>query len=555
MLLLALAGFAGNICTAKAPPGYLTDRSPRQSAESTSGIEFASHREGPYADSTSALNDPITTGTAYSDRSLQTWLARELSGPATADESGQCIAECGCAKCQKDPSGGCKAGAQKAAATAYKGLFYNNDFSYLEKPGASSDYLTDDLKRIGVGCLFTFDVGGEYRLRNHNESNMGGSRFNGLNNDFLLQRTRLYANAQIGRRFRVYTEMIDATSAYEDLAPRTIEENRADYINLFGDVILWDEGDGSLSARGGRNELLYGNQRLVSPLDWSNTRRTFDGAKLFWSGKIWDIDGFWTRPVPFGQHVNNDHNFDSPDLSQDFLGVYATNKRIKDHTFDFYYLRLAEWDGPVNDFDANTFGGRWLGKCDCWLWEVEGAYQFGQVGALNQSAGFYTIGFGRELSALPAAPTLWIYFDWASGDANPSDGDVGTFNQLFPLGHKYLGFMDMVGRRNIQSWNFLATAKPHDRLRVLLWWYVFHLEEARDALYNAAGAPIRVDPNATAGTDVGQEIDLVLDVTINGRTSVLFGYSHFFTGDFIANTAPFVADDADFYYTQFSRRF
>ena len=113
--------------------------------------------------------------------------------------------------------------------------------------------------------------------------------------------------------------------------------------------------------------------------------------------------------------------------------------------------------------------------------------------------------------------------------------------------------MDLIARQNIQSPNFLLTMKPADKVKFLLWWYIFHLEESRDALYNVAGAPIRVDATGASGRDVGQELDLLWQVTLTPRSDVVFGYSHFFAGDFIAATGN--PSDADFYYTQYSFRF
>ena len=39
---------------------------------------------------------------------------------------------------------------------------------------------------------------------------------------------------------------------------------------------VWD--DATLTLRPGRQMLLFGKQRLVSPLDWSNTMRAWDGV-------------------------------------------------------------------------------------------------------------------------------------------------------------------------------------------------------------------------------------------------------------------------------------
>lgn len=429
----------------------------------------------------------------------------------------------------------------------YKGVFYDNDFSYLDKPNNPYFYLGDSLKRRHLGNWGVLDIGGEYRLRQHNEHILA------RDNNFILQRTRIYGDLHVGECLRAYAEAIDATSSWEDLPPRATEENRFDALNLFGDAKLLDAERGELWFRGGRQELLYGNQRLISPLDWGNTRRTFDGVKLFWRGERWNIDGFWVRPVPAGQHVNNDHNFDHPDLDQEFYGLYMTRKGRQGQTVDLYYLGFARYAGQ-NPFQTHTFGSRWEGKLDPWLWEIEAAYQFGEYGPSDHSAGFYTLGVGRKFPRLGWDPTLWFYYDWASGDKDPTGGVHGTFNQLFPLGHKYFGYMDLVGRQNIEDWNFLLTMKPHSAWELGLWWHIFRLQRARDALYDSAGIPIRQDPTGLAGRDVGNEMDITLRWTFHPRADVLFGYSHLFPGRFLKLTSG-GGDQSDFYYTQLSIRF
>jgi hypothetical protein len=448
-----------------------------------------------------------------------------------------------------------------AAPSPYKGVFYDNDFSYLVAADNEFCYCGDALKRNGLGECWLFDLGGEYRMRYHHEENLRGTNLSGASDEFLLHRTRLFANLEYGNWFRFYGEAIDAVSEFEDLPPRNIEENRFDALNLFVDGLLYDNGGGEWWGRIGRQELLYGEQRLVSPLDWANTRRTFDGAKVFYRSPTWDVDAFLTRPVPFSQHVDSDSNFDHPDQSQEFVGTYATYKGRKDHVYDFYFLRLAEYDGPGTqfapvDFDANTFGTRWRGKSCCWLWEFEGGYQFGEFGALDHSAGFATGGLGREWAQRRWKPTLWLYYDWASGDADPTDDRHGTFNQLFPLGHKYFGYADLVARQNINDVNLIWTASPTQKLRLLAWYHVFFLDQARDALYNAPGTAIRVDPTGAAGRDVGQELDLTLQILFSPRADLLLGYSHFWAGDFVrATNPPGVTGDVDFTYAQFSWKF
>tara|TARA_R110002072_G_scaffold303108_2_gene493899 strand:+ start:77856 stop:79409 length:1554 start_codon:yes stop_codon:yes gene_type:complete len=442
--------------------------------------------------------------------------------------------------------------AAKKPGRPYKGVFYDNDFRYLNDPGYESTDWFDALKGIEPVEDLVIDVGGEYRLRFHDENNM---RLNGRDENFMLHRTRLYTDVRYQKRFRAFAEFIDAASFGEELPTRGIYVNRADFLNLFGEVTLLDDESGTLTGRVGRQELQYGSQRLISPLDWANTRRTFDGAKLFWQSDDWNIDGFWTRPVPFGQHVPDDHNFDNPDESQQFYGVFSTYKGCENQTVDLYYLGLQESGAPTTgvSFDTHTIGGRWDGKHENWLWEIEGGVQFGDFAGLDQNAGFCTVGLGHKFADLPWTPTFHAFYDWASGDSDPTDGKRGTFNQLFPFGHFYMGFTDLVARQNIRDTNFRLTLKPCDKATLILWWHIYQLDEARDALYNAGSGVVRSDPTGAAGTDVGNELDLLLKVNVDQHADLLFGYSRLFAGDFIKRTG--VGQDVDFFYTQFSYKF
>jgi hypothetical protein len=70
-----------------------------------------------------------------------------------------------------------------------------------------------------------------------------------------------------------------------------------------------------------------------------------------------------------------------------------------------------------------------------WHIDVEGGYQFGHDTDEAVRAGFVAAGLGHSWKSLPWSPTLWLFYDWASGDDNPNDGENNSFRQLFPLGH------------------------------------------------------------------------------------------------------------------------
>ena len=69
-------------------------------------------------------------------------------------------------------------------------------------------------------------------------------------------------------------EGIAAFSNSQDLPSLPIDQTGFDFLNLFMDFKLADVLGKAAYLRVGRQELLFGSQRLVSNLDWANTRRT-----------------------------------------------------------------------------------------------------------------------------------------------------------------------------------------------------------------------------------------------------------------------------------------
>jgi len=477
--------------------------------------------------------------------SLATGLAGLLLGSsaAVAGSSASC--------CDAVPCGSgvvCGAAVKQAnpCSTSHKGLFYNNDFSYLNDCCYQGNCLGDCLKLMPVACgnYGTLDIGGQLRMRYHHERGMGQSqglgRFNPTETDFALTRLRLYSNWQVNDRVRVYAEGIlaDATDDRGNYTPRGIDRNYGDFLNLFADLKLTD----GLSVRVGRQELLYGNQRVISPLDWANTRRTFEGVKVMTKAGDWSLDGFYTHLVPV-----DPNNLDEADYDQPVYGYHLTYGGFENFSVETYYIGYDnENAGPVTgDFSLHTLGVRINGGIDDWLFEMEGGPQFGRQSGLglDHEAMFATAGIGRKLG-LPWTPTLWCYYDYASG--NNVGGDFNRFNQLFPLAHKYLGFIDAVQRSNIEAPNMLLTMNPTKKLSLLCWYWHFMANQDTDIVPAIGGTPAQ----STGSKDLGDELDLIAKYRIDPRSNVLFGWSHFWRGNKILAPA-----DADFFYTQWELNF
>lgn len=447
---------------------------------------------------------------------------------------------------------------------SYKAVFYANDYSYLNDPCYDGCLLGDGLKQLSMPHQGELDLGGEVRVRYHSEENMRGLGLTGRDDQFWLTRLRLFANYRVNEWLRAYGEFIYADSGGEFFNNRNIEENRGDAQNLFVDATLLDDGGSSLVGRVGRQELIYGNQRLISPLDWANTRRTFDGYKLMYSGAKWDIDGFFVNPL--NRLLTTEDSWDSANDDTDFYGVYSTRKGLAIGTLDFYYLGL---DYQAAGASYHTLGSRLAGNRGSWLYEMERGVQFGDdASESDHTAFFYTVGLGRKLDLCVRGkswkPTVWAWYDYASGEDSVAEGGRfgDGFDHLFPLGHKYLGFMDLFGRRNIQDLNAqFITPVMGERVSLLVWYHYFLLDELTTP-YNVDLTPFNTT-TAAADHELGHEIDVLFNIAISPRNSALVGYSYFDTGNYYDQTSGGVAgnngiptlDDAQFFYAQYQMQF
>ncbi|MFQ5346643.1 MAG: alginate export family protein [Rhodothalassiaceae bacterium] len=457
---------------------------------------------------------------------------------------------------------GCPSAA--AVAAAYKGTFFDNDFSYLEgsceavKDGTAAEAdgrdairrATDRLKEIALADRVRLALGGELRLSYHNEDGIGRTRLDGLDDQFLLSRVRAYADLHLGSHLRGYVELIDARKSGGQQPPRGIEVVRGDILNGFVELGT-ALGGGRAYLRAGRQELLFGAQRLISPLNWGNTRRNFDGVRIGYRRGALAIDAWFTNPRPVTGR-DRDRNSRS-----DFSGLYLSWTGVPGQTFEVYALNLDSDPRAGGDSNFWTFGIHGKGQLGALLWESENMIQTGTVAGQDFRATSLTFGLGRALGdILPLAPTLWLYYDRASGDGDPDDGRDRTFRQLFPLAHAYFGAVDLVARQNVESLSARLSLRPHPLLTTFAVFHDFALARATDALYNAGGAPIRRDASGVSGKDVGRELDLILRLSPRSWTTIELGFARFWAGGFVtATNGPGITGNADFFYLQSVFRF
>jgi hypothetical protein len=441
--------------------------------------------------------------------------------------------------------------APPAARPTYRTLRFEEDWSGLRDPSAlPARDLFDPVKFLALdrdGTIW-LSLGGQARARLEGWSNYEFGADPGDDTDDVYFQTRLRAHADLhlGETFRVFAEAKSALVTDVSL-PGGDGPTRRDVLALqngFLEIAPPIAGRRPLVLRGGRQELLFGAQRLVSPSDWTNARRTFDGASAELSVGEAKATAFWLYPVQVRERKTNDHRDDDR-----FYGVYATSRLPLDANLDLYWLGRQRDHATVNGTSGRenrqTFGARGFGPLgDTGLdLEIESAVQTGRVGDGSVLAGMATAELGWWLVDAPFSPRIHGAFDYASGDPEPG-GDAGTFDPLFPYGHRWLGQLDLVGRRNIAAASGGVSLRPYTATTATLAFHQFWRASTRDALYDATGAVVR---SADGGSRrVGCELDLVLGYRLDPHTLIDAGYGHFFTGDFIRETGR--SRDADFAY-------
>lgn len=306
-----------------------------------------------------------------------------------------------------------------------------------------------------------------------------------------------------------------------------------------------------VSAKIGRQIFLYGDERLVGPLDWANQGRTFDAARVRYAEEKWWVEAFASSVVKFTDGEFNESDWlDDAVRDQTFSGVYFSTTAIGKQTTDFYVFHLSE-DYAAGDSDFFTFGTRMKstpGAFNGWDYDTEMAFQTGDVRGMDLSSFAGHWGVGYTWANHPWKPRLGIEYNYATGDGNARDGEVETFQNLFPTNHKFYGYMDVFSWQNLHNVAISLSATPMKKLKVQADLQMFWLADTSDGWYRANGTTLVRPITPGADSYAGTEFDLTINYKATKNLSFQAGYSHFFAGSYLGDTGA--EDDADFVYVQ-----
>jgi hypothetical protein len=448
--------------------------------------------------------------------------------------------------------GGSAALADTDARPPIKPLRWEEDWGVLADPNLRTGWL-DPLKYVPLGPDPDFYLGFGAQVRERYESNdaprfgVGGSEGDG----YLLHRLLVHGDLHLGEHVRVFAQVENALAPGKDtLAP--IDENDFDLRLAFADLML-PAGGGDLTLRGGRQEIAFDIQRFVSVRDAANLRQAFDGGRAIWADEALTLTAFAAWPVVY----DDDEAFDD-DTSDDiaFAGVRGEARRPLGlpGEADLYYYRYEKEKsaigGVTGDEERHVVGLRYAGKAAPVDWDLEVMGQLGSHAGRDIRAWAVGALGGYSFGDTPWTPRLGLQVDAASGDGDPGDGTLGTFNPLFPR-VTYFSLAGYTGFSNLVHVKPSVTLYPGEGVSVLGGWGFLWRESERDAVYVQPFTPVP-GTAAQGGHEIGNYLQGRAEWRVHEYLTLSVEGVHFEAGDAIRDAG---GEDADFLAVESNVRF
>ncbi len=400
---------------------------------------------------------------------------------------------------------------------------WNENYDYLARKSDRGWY--DNFKYTPLNEDIYISFGGALRERSNMYSNDRFGLVGASNGHLFLHRVLLHADLHVTDHFRVFAEFGSHLVERNNLRPGPFDRDNADVTQAFFDVKY---GDSQL--RVGRQEVSLGSSRLVSVRNGPNVRRAFNG--IHFDTMIFDTNVriFGLNEVKIKQGVFNNSINDDEAL----WGIYVT-RGLKITKASVYYLGLYRDNAVYRQNTASetrhSIGTHLFGKRYGWDWNYEMVYQFGEFGATDISAWTVASVTGYTFDHITWSPRVAINANVGSGDKDPADGKLNTFNPLYP-NLMYFEEAAVLTPQNFFNIEPEITFYPFKQLSMSFHWNFFWRMEKNDAVYVRGLIPLP----GTAESDghfVAHVPSVSVDYQLNRYVALDLNYSHFFTGDVI----------------------
>jgi hypothetical protein len=336
--------------------------------------------------------------------------------------------------------------------------------------------------------------------------------------------------------FRAFVQARDVRVA--GTVPSNLFSNAKDVFDLSQAYVEFRNGEnGWFDLKTGRQEMYFGDERLIGRSNWSNATRYFDAARLTLRSKEYGVimDTFASSVVK-----NHPTSWDHVQAGRNFYGVnVGFTKLVPKATVEPYvYLKTAPTVTGADKKPGNErlytsglrLGGTIPGGFD---YRARYSYQSGHLADNSIHAWAY---YGILGYTLPSRfkPRFSLEYNYASGNKAIGSLVTGTFDLLYPTTHQWRRATDLFGEQNIRDLKPGFDFRPTQKLRVYFDFSDLSLASRYDSLYDTSGAVlIKVPKGGTLSRDIGKEADIYGTYDVNRRLQFGAGYGHLWAGSFL----------------------
>jgi hypothetical protein len=325
-------------------------------------------------------------------------------------------------------------------------------------------------------------------------------------------RVRAQIAAKLDKNVDAFIQLQDVRLWGEET--NTLGDFRADNFDLHqGYITLNNINDAAISIRAGRQAISFGGQRLIGAVEWTQQGRVFDGLRVMHKPQWGSVDVLGIRL--------SDATAAGISTNAYLAGVYANvNPGI-----DFYGIYNRVSGGT----DQYTLGARWVSNIGAMPLRLEGSFQTGERGGTDVSAFM----FGGRLGLPFGKATFTLWYDYLSGDDNPTDGKTKVFDTLFATNHKFYGFADLflnipahTGSLGLQDAAIKFAVPLNNGIKLGIDGHAFFLSKQGTA----------------SGKHLGEEIDITLSYKYSTEVTFVGGASYVIAKQAFADIGRLNAD-------------
>jgi hypothetical protein len=409
---------------------------------------------------------------------------------------------------------------------------WQEDWSVLANPDVPQEPF-DDLKYISLSARDPrtyLSLGTD--LRERFESNDATNFGVGSNRKAAYDISRLEADAdlRIAGQFQFFAQLQSDYAIDKDIHT-PVDQDRLDLEQAF--VALTEPLDnGVIKVRLGRQQIGFDLQRFVSVRDGPNVRQSYDAVWIDYEKGPWRYISFYSHPVQ-DRDVRPFDDYSSPRLS--YGGFRVERQVMQSANIAVYVSRFTQdnagfpsvtGDERRNIVDVHFAGTR--GRTD---WDIEAMNQSGRIGIENIEAWAFGSLAGYTFTATPWTPRVGLQVDAASGDKNPYDDELNTFNPLFPNGY-YVTLAGYTGFTNFIHVKPSVTLHPQPRLKLMAAIGAQWRETTADAVYTQPDIAVAGTPGR-AGRYTGTYAQFRTDYTLSEHVWLALEMVHFKVSDVI----------------------